>query len=640
MDQSRGDIMYQIMNGILNKNNKKVFTIGQSYYPSFHYAKYPVPPDGDRIAEMKKDLKMMAEMGFNHVRIAALGLVELSDSGVVKIDTPFVDAMIEEADINKLSISVRLQGYSVNLRNFKDVAMVDSEGNIQDMTRWSDFIQTTMQHKGLLEDNVVYAKALAEHYDKFENVVGFQIYNEPHYPTSGAFFDYHEETIKAYRIWLVKNNYMTEEQVKDYVPPRSRKEQSEQMWVLWRMFSRDSLTHFLDNGSMGAKLGSSLPTYTCFVMQQATKDANVYCGGDFFANAKSMDIVGYTTYIRATGVEYHPFCLGADMVQCAAELEGKEGWCIELDSRTYIPLDIFNRNTYASIGAGLKGILYYQWRGDYPAEGVPYPNSCGLLNYDGTKTKNYDNAAKAVSFINKMSHYIVNARRRHEGVGFLHSDYAVFLCDARENDRERFGNVKNSYMGLHNACYKELREAGYNVSITDAEHLIDNPLGIKVLFVPNIEYLSQEEKEAIERFIEKGGKVFSGAYKISDNHTPILAYFPYPFPELSYEQNIYNVQYTAYDALTMYDIYPKVVSVTPEVKTQVLEGDGYTLIVLTNTSMVRKRVETRILCNMSLESATLHTMEGEFDVQILNGELKINSISDGGIIVCIHKEVD
>ena len=61
--------MFRINNGILYEDNNKLFAIGQSYYPSFHYAKYPVPPEGDRIGEMKKDLKLMADMGFNHVKI-------------------------------------------------------------------------------------------------------------------------------------------------------------------------------------------------------------------------------------------------------------------------------------------------------------------------------------------------------------------------------------------------------------------------------------------------------------------------------------------------------------------------------------------------------------------------------------------
>ena len=55
---------------VLEKDGKKIIAIGESYYPSFNHTKFPVMPDGDRIGEMKKDLRMMAEAGFNHVRFA------------------------------------------------------------------------------------------------------------------------------------------------------------------------------------------------------------------------------------------------------------------------------------------------------------------------------------------------------------------------------------------------------------------------------------------------------------------------------------------------------------------------------------------------------------------------------------------
>ena len=86
---------YKIENGRLICNGKAGFALGQSYYPSFHSAKYPVPPEGDRMGEMKKDLEQMAQMGFNHVRFAAIGSTALNEKGEVVVDTPFVDAMIE-----------------------------------------------------------------------------------------------------------------------------------------------------------------------------------------------------------------------------------------------------------------------------------------------------------------------------------------------------------------------------------------------------------------------------------------------------------------------------------------------------------------------------------------------------------------
>ena len=95
--------MYKIQKGILYKGGKPTFCLGQSYYPSFNPTKFPVPEDGDRMGEMKKDLAGMAQMGFNHVRFAALGEVTQD----LQVKTPFIDAMTEEAEKNGLSVSIR-----------------------------------------------------------------------------------------------------------------------------------------------------------------------------------------------------------------------------------------------------------------------------------------------------------------------------------------------------------------------------------------------------------------------------------------------------------------------------------------------------------------------------------------------------
>ena len=148
--------MYKIKNGILYKNNKKTFVLGESYYPSFHPCKVPVPPDGDRIGEMIKDLKMMSEAGFNHVRFAALGETFYNaDNDSVSIDSPLIDAMCQEADKNNLSVSIRLQGFSVNLRGFTDDNMLDENGKFPDYA-WCDFVRSSPNHQGILEDNFVH----------------------------------------------------------------------------------------------------------------------------------------------------------------------------------------------------------------------------------------------------------------------------------------------------------------------------------------------------------------------------------------------------------------------------------------------------------------------------------------------------
>ena len=615
--------MYKIENGYLIKNGKKVFCIGQSYYPSFHHAKYPVPPEGDRYGEMKKDLKMMSEMGFNHVRYATIGNIELKEDDNIEVDTPFVNSMIEEADKNDMSVSLRLQGFVVNLHNYTDVLMLDNKRKPQDTNIWSDFIQSTLHHKGINEDNVFYAKEVSKFYKNFKNVVAYQIYNEPHYPT-GDFYDYHPLAIEAYRKWLIDNNYMEESQAKTYTPPLSRNEQSAHWWALWRMFSRDSLTKFLTDISIATNTESGLPTYTCYTTCQGS-GWGPYRGVDYYNGAKGMNIAGYTTYINASGSNYYTMLKMCDMNYTAAKLNDKETWCIELDSRTKIPLDMFNKNTYATIGSGVKGILYYQWRGDYPSEATPIPNGCGLVNYDGSKTPNFENASKMVQFINRMSDYIVNAEPVKNKIGILHSDYSVFYCDALENGDKGINDIEyNSCTFDIEKIYTDTKKYGLSPHIVPADALEENKLGIEILLVPKTYALSDEDKSYIETFISKGGKAyeyvttaFEAGYKLYGEKTGLYM----PFMEFE-------------DLAKLLNLNPTIIADNSCAALQLMEGKDYKLIVTTNTSCHQKEISTKIKCNFDIESATMcSSLDDDIELSVNENVIEAENIGDGCIIV-------
>lgn len=626
--------MYKIKNGILHKNGKKVFALGESYYPSFHPCKFPVPPEGDRMGEMKKDLKMMEEAGFNHVRFAALGDVSYdAENRCVNMDSPFVDAMIEEAEKNGLSASVRLQGFSVNLRGFKDADIKDSNGNIPNY-EWSDFVRSTLNHEGILEDNFIYSRDLAKHYSRFSNVVGFQIYNEPKFPRPHTCIcDYNPVAVKAFRNWLVEHNILTAQEAKNYQPPHSCKDQSPRMWALWRLFSFESMASFLGNASDGANAGADKPTFTCLTAHTACKTNPRKCV-DAFANAKSMGLVGYTIYKHGWGSEYYSMCLNGDTFESAAAFEGKATWCIELDSRTYIPSSVYNKGTYTTIGSGVKGIIYYQWRGDCPVPGVPYPNSCGILNYDGTKTDNYDNAVKVNKWIQSVGDLLLEAHRANEGVGLFYSPYSVAYCDALENnDKKPYSDeFFNSSVVAYNQLYVDMRKAGYTVKIVDGEHL--NKSGIKALVVPDMNHLSESERLEIERFYDNGGKVYVNK---PDNPTMALPLLTeYSKKARTYEERVFLPPYTPYDLPDLTGIIPIAKSLDANIGVQTLEGEGYTLLVITNISPVKPCVNARICVNILFETAEFTAIDGSKNVTVSGKEVTVYDMTDGGILILRH----
>ena len=637
--------VYKIKNGILEKDGKKTLLLGQSYYPSFHPAKYPVPPEGDRIGEMKKDIKAMKEMGFNHIRFAAIGEIYLDDNGEVVVNTPFVDAMIEECAKNDISVSVRLQGYSVNLRGFENVLMIDNNGVEQNTSTWFNFIQTNMCHKGLLEDNVTYSEAVSRHFSKFKNVVGFQIYNEPHFP-SPSLYDYHEESIKAYRKWLVEKGVMTKDEADKYSPPRHRNEQDAHMWALWRLFSRDTHTNFLDNAALPAKEETNLPTFTCFTSCPGSA-FNSRRGVDLFESARGpMDIVGYTCYVHGNGMDYYSMCYFLDMAASAANAQNKETWCVELDSRTYIPCEIYNKNTFAVLGSGAKAIVYYQWRGDHPSEATPIPNGCGVINYDGSKTPNYENVKLMTGYLNEISDIIIGCKRNSDKIAIFNSDYACSCCDYFENKNdgiavarkfEDFNNVaKNSVVEKSLRIYTELRQLGYNIDFTDYKNLSDNNLKTKYLFIPEPALLSEEDKESIESFIQKGGK----AFELTPTHGSRNLGCGYrPYQDVDYvkmyngdNSAIYTITYTMYELCEEFIGAPYSHSSNPLVSVSNLKDNETDVLVLTNISAKNKNQSTIITLNRTIHSAKLYDMSESGTVNISDNCIIVDNISDGCII--------
>ena len=174
---------YTIRKGVLYHDGRAQIALGQSYYPSYHPQKVPVPPTGDRLGEMAKDLRAMREAGFNVVRMAALGDVTY-DQGKVSVDFPLPDAFCRMCEEQDLGAMIRLQGYSMNLRNFPDATMVDQQGQPME-NAWSWFIRNCVNHPGIIEDNRMGTRASAAHFAAFPAVCSFQIYNEP-IPTWGC----------------------------------------------------------------------------------------------------------------------------------------------------------------------------------------------------------------------------------------------------------------------------------------------------------------------------------------------------------------------------------------------------------------------------------------------------------------------
>ena len=617
---------YGTKDGILELDGKRKFVIGMSYYASYHPCKWPVAPDGDRDGEMKKDLAKMAEFGVNHVRFAALDKYGLDEKGECTVSCDFVDSMVREADKNGISVSVRLQGYSTNLHGYDNILMLDGEGNVQDVSEWSSFIQTTLFHEGMRKDDFIHSKALAAHFDVFPNVVAYQIYNEPHFPEK-MIYDYHPETIKAYRKHLVEKGLMTEEESLAYMPPKTREEQGPEAWARWRVFCTDAITSFVANAAAGAREASKKPLFTCYA-RYAIHNGTLE-GVDPFNGVNAMDIGGYTDYAYPAGQEYFEKVCHMDMNVDAAVIQGKTSWNMELDCRTDMPDDLFEKGVIATLVSGVKGILFYAWRGDAECEGTPEYNGFGVLNCDGSETPNYRTKKLCVNLIQRLNDRLLDSEPAYDGIGVMYSFHAFSACDSMENRGNRKASVGNSGIAAFRKAFEDFSSRGYRICAVDSNGVKDNRLGIKVLIVPAFEMLSNEEKEIVAKFVADGNRVI----------VPFKnGYYDYgrKLVELPLVDTNYIMTQTLEEVLASLEMKPLAQSSNPLIQTQCKRGKDFDLIGVVN--IAPKDFKTGcadIVLSGKYKSAVYETINGTVKLKIRHGVIHLDEsvIGNGGIIV-------
>ncbi|MDY3929509.1 MAG: beta-galactosidase [Clostridia bacterium] len=615
--------MYKFKNGILHHNGKPIFGIGVSYYPSFYPGKAPVTDESKQIPEMKIDLKKMKDFGINIIRTAAIGKVYKENCDII-CDTPLIDEMLAEAEKDDIAVMIRLQGYHMNISGYDNFRMKDENGKEVSPDKWNAFIQSCMHHEGIKKDNELATKELTKHYSEYESFVSFCVYNEPHYPGNG-YYDYHPDTVREYRKWLIKNKIMSEKEAENYMPPRERPVTAEGIgeWVNWRLFSLEAMSKFLkETHDYSKSVNSELEGITSAVTTQFMQ-GNDTKGVDNFAYARDMDICGYTNYQTVCGTGYYSESFIQDFLDSCAALHGKHCWIVEYDARTNISSRKFEQETYIAVGSGVKGIMYYQWRGDAPTGATEEDNAFGLLNYDGTETENFEEKRKVIELLKRYSDYFVNSERMHNGVAILHSDYMALFQAAHQ---KKGCYVANSYEQSMRYIYRDFIDHGYAVDFVKAEHLKENKLDIKCLIVPEFDYMmSDEEKKQVDNFAKAGGFIFMysmGAYN-EYKRTP---------ESLFSDENCGGRTFD--EMIEMSKIKPLIDYNIKNIKCKVLKGNDFYIIAVNNISTLAKASESgKIKCNFIVSEAKMVTPNAEKALKVHNNTIDIPPIDNGALVI-------
>ena len=423
---------------------------------------------------------------------------------------------------------------------------------------------------------------------------------------------------------------MTAAEAKAYNPPvkRPNKDESPLDWIYWRLFSMEAMSNFLGDCSDVAYNASGVETMTCLTIDPSS-NGNASRGVSFYDSAQRMNALGITHYYLDQVPEIYLAGIALDMGESAASLYHKPMWLVEYDARTNIPLEKFRKETYLALGAGCKGIMYYQWRGDHIFPEAPEGNGFGLINYDGTPTANFENAKNTVAVINKLSDEFVNAKKLRTGVAMLYSDYAFMHSDAMDNSGGIwFHELRNSWLEEFTRMYRQLRAEGISPDIVRAQDLADNVLNTKVLYTASMKLMSAEEQQQVRDFREAGGIV----YTKNERYRYKTGYIP-----LDYVQGTDNNDFELADTLQISGISaPVQLTGQRGLLYQTLQGDDYHIICITNASNPdRAAKNTRIRTNFDFTSVTMYTFEQQEakELSVMDRSFVINEIKDGAILL-------
>ncbi len=511
------------MSTLQKKLFEDLFFYGAQFY------RPPNPPEGERM----RDLENVKKLGFNIIKVFAEwnwinykeGLYDFED--LIEIVEKALELEIY------IDINTRIEqapywvaekypdSYYRNSRKFK--IELQTRGN----TPTGGWPGLCFDHPGAKLEAQRFLIQCAKVLGKYENVLIFDCWNEPHIEPSIVFhssgveeglFCYCENTIGAYREWL-KGKYGTIENLNekwvkryrdfnDINPPRLLIDYVEM--TEWRKFMTWSMADKMKWRYESLK--SNLPDGK-FVMSHSSvggisKGFSIY-GADDYQLSESLDMFGLSLFPLWGKSDALDACMHISLVRNMAgkkicintELQGGQAHSVPSGlSRGKAPqrkdLRLWN---FIDLAFGLKGIMYWQYRGEMISQEAP---GFGLVKRDGSFTERSDEASKLCNFINKYPLLFNKYTPEKSDIAILAIPNSYYLNFASEGN-ENFSI--DSFKGI----YRFLLKNNIYPEILVEEMLKEKISEYKVIFLTLPMVLNDEISNLLKEFVGKGGILIS-----------------------------------------------------------------------------------------------------------------------------------
>ena len=509
---------------------KDLFFYGTQFY------RPPNPPADHRI----KDLENIEKLGFNVIKIFAEWNWINHHEGVYDFDE--LIEIIEKAgelEIN-IVINARIESAPYWLaKKYPDSHYVSAKGiKLELQTRGNTPIGgwpgLCLDHPGVKAEAEKFFIQIAKVLGNYDNMKIIDCWNEPHIEpcktndsaTIGDFlFCYCSNTIDRYREWL-KERYKTLENLNtkwfrkygdftDIDPPRKLNDYVDMME--WRKFMTWAQA---DKMSWRYKtLKENLPpdklvmTHTSLHGNGVSYDVasgnyGLY-GCDDYKFSRDVDLFGLSMFPLWGNADVFDICCDLDIVRSSSrgktcinlELQGggATSWPTAL-SRSPIPeRHHFRLWNFTDIAFGIKGIMYWQYRGEMLGREAP---GFGLVKRDGSFTERSDETSRICGFLNKYPELFNSFEPIINKAAIVisrDSYYLNFASDGNEN------YSASSLKGIHRFLLKNNIGPDFLVEEMLEEKIFDYEL--IYLVMPFV--MDTKTADILKKYVQEGGIIIS-----------------------------------------------------------------------------------------------------------------------------------
>lgn len=512
------------------RNHPDYFPIGSSYYPPFH------SPD-----DWVRDLANMRRAGLNMIRTAELlASWDYIEPQRGRPEWDWLDRLFELAGQNEIKIVLGTGSCNPPIwmmEPYPDLQKVSREGLKYPLnTVWG---WACTNHPGLRDEVERWTGLLLDRYSGSPLLYCWQIDNqighhnaftgaEHSHPRQYGYWCYCDHCARLFREW-VEHKYKqidalnkawawdpTHYRYYDWsqiTPPRSMPAEwgNNTAWIDYRLFVKDSLAGYIrfQHEVIKSYDPEQLTMHNLYDCMRP--DLGARNEPNHWDIAEIPDIIGHDIYPSENDYRSDPVYTSwfLDFAYSVAHHNGKSMWVPELESGPIGgfsagpnfatgPLDI-KRFNIACLGHGTKSMLYQGYR-DWNC----IPLTWGaLVDFHGRPTPRYDAAAEVVRVVEANKAFFLDALPPAAQVGIYYSHENVIALDGQANEEFLYKALR----GAHYALWQQ----GYTIQFVEPRFMGAATAGYKVILLPFLMYLPQEQADRLSQYVQDGGTVVAFA---------------------------------------------------------------------------------------------------------------------------------